>query len=89
MAFISFPKGIPNHPTNKNVILRIMSAPSSKPGAEPQNFHSQELVKLFGGYVELVLMVRVGLSRRGKEPVNVLVRVRLQLSLARCDELWL
>jgi TolB protein len=49
MVLVSFPKGVPNHPPAKNVVLRIMRAPSSKPGADPTKFHPQEIVKLFGG----------------------------------------
>lgn len=45
MVFISFEKGIPNHPANKQVTLRMMRAPGAKPG-KPQ---IRELVKLFGG----------------------------------------
>jgi len=44
-VFISFEKGIPDHPANKNVTLRMMPMPGRKPKA-PQ---IRELVKLFGG----------------------------------------
>jgi Tol biopolymer transport system component len=45
MVFISFEKGIPDHPPNKNVTLRMMRAPGKKPG-KPE---IRELTKLFGG----------------------------------------
>jgi TolB protein len=45
LVLISFEKGIPNHPANKNVILRIMPAPGAHPG-KPE---LREIVKLFGG----------------------------------------
>ena len=49
MVFISFPKGVPNHPPGKNVVLRIIPAPSSKAGVKAAKLHPEELVKLFGG----------------------------------------
>jgi TolB protein len=49
MVLISFPKGVPNHPPGKNVVLRIMLAPSSRAGAKAAKSHPEELVKLFGG----------------------------------------
>ena len=45
MVLISFEKGIPNHPPNKDVVLRMMPAPGVKPGPA----HLREIVKLFGG----------------------------------------
>jgi Tol biopolymer transport system component len=45
MVFISFEKGIRDHPPNKNVVLRMMKAPGAKPGKA----EIRELVKLFGG----------------------------------------
>ena len=49
MVYITFEKGVPNHPVDKDVELRLMPAPFSKPGAKPKDFHSQVIVKLFGG----------------------------------------
>jgi TolB protein len=46
MVFISFEKGIPNHPANKNVTLHMMRAPGKKVAGKPE---IRELVKLFGG----------------------------------------
>ena len=45
MTVITFEKGIPNHPANQNVMLRIMPAPGARP-VKPQ---LREIVKLFGG----------------------------------------
>lgn len=45
MVFVSFEKGIPDHPANKNVVLRMMKAPGAKLG-KPE---IREIVKLFGG----------------------------------------
>ena len=45
MVFLSFEKGIPDHPANKNVVLRMMPAPGAK-ASKPQ---IREIVKLFGG----------------------------------------
>ena len=45
LVFISFEKGIPDHPANKNVTLRAMPLPRRKAG-KPK---ISELVKLFGG----------------------------------------
>jgi TolB protein len=45
MVFLSFEKGIPDHPANKNVVLRMMAAPGAEAG-KPQ---IREVVKLFGG----------------------------------------
>ena len=45
MVFLSFEKGIPDHPANKNVVLRMRPAPGAKAG-KPQ---IREIVKLFGG----------------------------------------
>jgi Tol biopolymer transport system component len=45
MVFLSFEKGIPDHPANKNVVLRMMPAPGAKAG-QPK---IREVVKLFGG----------------------------------------
>lgn len=46
LVLISFQKGIPNHPANQNVALRIMPAPGAKPTPHPK---LREIVKLFGG----------------------------------------
>lgn len=45
MVFLSFEQGVPDHPANKNVVLRLMPAPGGKAG-KPQ---IREIVKLFGG----------------------------------------
>ena len=45
IVFVSFEKGIPDHPANKNVVLRMMPAPGAK-AAVPQ---IREVVRLFGG----------------------------------------
>lgn len=45
LVLVSFEKGIPNHPANKNVVLRMMPAPGERPG-KPE---LREIVKLFGG----------------------------------------
>ena len=45
LVFISFEKGIPDHPANKNVTLRAMALPGRKAG-KPK---IAEIVKLFGG----------------------------------------
>jgi TolB protein len=45
LVFISFEKGIPDHPANKNVTLRVMSLPGRKAGKPKIG----DLVKLFGG----------------------------------------
>ncbi|MDQ6665906.1 MAG: transporter, partial [Acidobacteriota bacterium] len=46
LVLISFEKGIPNHPANQNVVLRIMPAPGATPSPTPK---LREIVKLFGG----------------------------------------
>ena len=45
LLMITFEKGIPNHPANQNVALRIMPAPGNRPGKDKP----REIVKLFGG----------------------------------------
>ena len=45
LVFISFEKGIPDHPANKNVTLRMMPLPGRKAGVPK----IREIVKLFGG----------------------------------------
>ena len=45
LVLVSFEKGIPNHPANKDVVLRIMPAPGERPGKA----QLKEIVKLFGG----------------------------------------
>jgi len=45
LVFVSFEKGTPNHPANKNVTLRMLPLPLKK-GRSPQ---IREIVKLFGG----------------------------------------
>ena len=45
MVFLSFEKGIPDHPPNKNVVLRMMRVPGARPGKPA----IREAVKLFGG----------------------------------------
>ncbi len=45
MVIVSFEKGIPNHPPNKNVVLRMMPAPGEHAG----NIQPREIIQLFGG----------------------------------------
>ncbi|MFB3828218.1 MAG: transporter [Bryobacteraceae bacterium] len=45
IVFLSFEKGIPGHPANKNVVLRMLPAPGAQAG--PPKI--REIVKLFGG----------------------------------------
>jgi len=49
LALVSFEKGIPNHPANKNVVLRLMPAPGDSLDRKPGRQDPRKIVKLFGG----------------------------------------